>query len=124
MTSLRGPISSCTVRPTASMVLRHGAPGRAERPEPFTQTVDARTGTIHGRGRLDVRAADLLSGPVAALQSSGLRRIVVDLGGVRLADDAARRSIGRLRERSAARGRTVIVVRAPWSDVATGQGDL
>jgi anti-anti-sigma regulatory factor len=62
----------------------------------FTQTVDLRTGCIRVSGRLDARAADMLSGTIAGLRHGGCLGVVLDLGGVQILDDlgsAALRSL-------------------------------
>ncbi|MGY1707399.1 STAS domain-containing protein [Geodermatophilus sp. SYSU D00697] len=54
----------------------------------FTETVDPRTGSIRASGRLDTRAADMLSGTIAGLRRGGCTSVLLDLGGVQAVDDA------------------------------------
>ncbi len=54
----------------------------------FTEAIDRRTGCIRASGRLDARAADMVSGTVDALRARGWACIVLDQGGVQAADDA------------------------------------
>ncbi len=79
----------------------------------FTEAIDRRTGSVRARGRLDVRAADMLSGTVQALHRSGCQRIVLDLGGVRAADDAGLDALHFLERRIAADGGHVAVLNRP-----------
>jgi anti-anti-sigma factor len=79
----------------------------------FTEAIDRRTGCIRASGRLDTRAADMVSGTVEAMHGQGWTRIVVDLGGVRAADAAGLRTIHSLERRIAAGGGHVAVLNCP-----------
>jgi anti-anti-sigma factor len=94
-------------------------PGDPDRSSPtadhqsFTEAIDRRTGCIRASGRLDTRAADMVSGTVEALHERGWDRVVVDLGGVRAADDAGLRAIHSLERRIAADGGHVALLNCP-----------
>lgn len=53
----------------------------------LSETVDLRIGVIRASGHLTVQGADLLRGTADSLREGGHRRVVVDLAGVRGADD-------------------------------------
>ncbi len=53
----------------------------------LSETVDLRIGVIRASGHLTVQGADLLRGTADSLREGGHRRVVVDLAGVRAADD-------------------------------------
>lgn len=53
----------------------------------LSETVDVRIGVIRASGHLTVQGADLLRGTADSLREGGHRRVVVDLAGVRAADD-------------------------------------
>ncbi len=54
----------------------------------LSETVDLRIGVIRANGHLSAQGADLLRGTANSLREGGHRRVVVDLAGVRGADDA------------------------------------
>ena len=58
-------------------------------PARCTAQIDQRRGTMRGRGRLDRRGADLLSGTVDTLRRRGHRHIIVTLVRPCLAEPAA-----------------------------------
>ncbi len=53
----------------------------------LSETVDVRIGVIRATGHLTALGADLLRGTADSLREGGHRRVVVDLAGVRAADD-------------------------------------
>jgi hypothetical protein len=79
----------------------------------FTEAIDRRTGCIRASGRLDERAADMVSSTVQTLRDRGWGRIVLDLGGVLAADDAGLRAIHSLERRIAADGGHVALLNCP-----------
>ena len=79
----------------------------------FTEVVDSRTGSIQARGRLTVQGADLLSGAVHVLHRRGHRRVLLDLGGLRGADDAGLRMLQQLRASVASQGGTLVLLHPP-----------
>lgn len=97
------------LRPTRSP--RPGSPEPGE--VPFSEVVDARLGSIIARGHLTRQGADMLGGTVEALQRSGHRRIVVDLGGVRDADDAGLHAVRCLQDRISAAGGRLLLLHPP-----------
>ncbi len=54
----------------------------------LSETVDLRIGVIRASGHLTAQGADLLRGTADSLREGGHQRVVVDLAGVRAADDA------------------------------------
>jgi|tagenome__1003787_1003787.scaffolds.fasta_scaffold20901441_1 DNA-binding response OmpR family regulator len=67
-----------------------------DRPAPLVAR--ERRGTVHVSGPLTVRGADLLQGTVESLHRSGHDRVLLDLQGVQVGDDAGRhvlRDLGR-----------------------------
>src|SRR5690348_7365214 len=66
-----------------------GAVNSSRPPADFTELVDQRRGSVRASGRLTPQAADLLRGTVLALHGDGHPRVVIDLGGVDAADEAA-----------------------------------
>ncbi len=90
-----------------------GAAGSAS----FSEAIDRRTGCIRASGRLDARAADMVSGTVQALRPRGWACIVLDLGGVQAVDDAGLHAVRSLEaEVSAAGGRMTLL---NWPDGRT-----
>jgi anti-anti-sigma factor len=79
----------------------------------FTEAIDRRTGCIRASGRLDTRAADMVSGTIEALHDQGWARIVLDLGGVQDADAAGLRTIQSLERRISAGGGHVALLNCP-----------
>ena len=83
----------------------------------FSEAIDRRTGSIRARGRLDGRAADMLSGSVQALHRSGWGPIVLDLGGVRAVDGVGLQALHSLQSRIAADGGHVALLNEPQPGV-------
>ena len=79
----------------------------------FTEANDRRNGCIRASGRLDTRAADMVSGTVAALRAGGWTRIVLDLGGVQAADDAGLHAVRSLEAEVAAAGGRMTLLNWP-----------
>ncbi|MGY1634407.1 STAS domain-containing protein [Geodermatophilus sp. SYSU D01186] len=79
----------------------------------FTEAIDRRTGCIRASGRLDERAADMVSGTIETLRDRGWVRIVLDLGGVLDADEAGLRALHSLERRIAADGGHVALLNCP-----------
>ncbi len=95
---------------------RDGRGARGHREEAgasFTEAVDRRTGCIRARGRLDGRAADMLTGTVEVLRQSGSGRVVLDLGGVHAVDDAGLEAIRTLQQQVAAQGGRLTLLDPP-----------
>ena len=107
MSTSRGPLSRCTP-PSGTPVPGGGTDG-----SPFTEEIDGRSGTIRAHGHLDVRAADMLDGAVEALQGSGHARILLDLGGVRVADDAGLRALRSVKDRVTEAGGHLTLLHQP-----------
>lgn len=63
----------------------------------LSETVDLRIGLIRASGHLTALGADLLRGTADSLREGGHRRVVLDLAGVRAADDAGLDVLRRLR---------------------------
>lgn len=53
----------------------------------LSETIDLRIGLITASGHLTAQGADLLRGTADSLREGGHRRVVLDLAGVRAADD-------------------------------------
>jgi anti-anti-sigma regulatory factor len=79
----------------------------------LAETVDARAGLIRASGHLTRQGADLLSGTADSLRLSGHSHVVLDLRGVRAADDAGLDILRHLGRRFAATGDALIVRHAP-----------
>lgn len=107
MTTSRGPLSSSTP-PSGPPVSRGAGDG-----VPFTEVIDGRAGRIRAHGHLDVRAADMLDGAVTALQGSGHARILLDLEGVRAADDAGLNALRSVKDRVTEAGGQLILLHQP-----------
>ena len=75
----------------------------------LSETVDLRIGVIRATGHLSVQGADLLRGTADSLREGGHRRVVVDLAGVRAADDDGLDVLRRLRARYAADGGELVL---------------
>jgi anti-anti-sigma regulatory factor len=82
-------------------------------PADFTELVDQRRGSVRATGRLTPQAADLLRGTVLALHGDGHPRVVIDLGGVDAADEAALATLEAARTAVARDGGTLLVVGGP-----------
>src|SRR5688572_12056821 len=78
-----------------------------------TRATARRTRCIRASGRLDERAADMVSGTVQTLRDRGWDRIVLDLGGVLAVDDAGLSAIHSLERRIAAGGGHVALLNCP-----------
>lgn len=75
----------------------------------LSETVDPRFGVIRASGHLTALGADLLRGTADSLRDSGHSRVVLDLGGVRAADDAGLDVLHALRESFAEDGGELVV---------------
>jgi anti-anti-sigma regulatory factor len=85
----------------------------AHEPNPFTEVVDTRAGVIRARGHLTVQAADLLSGAVLALHEGGHQRVLLDLQGLRGAEDAGLLMLQHLQTVVTAEGGRLVVLHPP-----------
>jgi anti-anti-sigma regulatory factor len=75
----------------------------------LTETVDRRTGLIRAAGHLTAQGADLLRGTADALRGRGHSRVVLDLRGVREADDAGLAILRSLRRAFSAGGGELLI---------------
>ncbi|SDF57375.1 STAS domain-containing protein [Blastococcus fimeti] len=75
----------------------------------LSETVDLRIGVIRASGHLTAQGADLLRGTADSLREGGHRRVVVDLAGVRGADDAGLDVLRSLRDRYAEDGGELVL---------------
>ena len=75
----------------------------------LSETVDLRIGVIRATGHLSVQGADLLRGTADSLRDGGHRRVVVDLAGVRAADDDGLDVLRSLRARYAEDGGELVL---------------
>ena len=75
----------------------------------LSETVDLRIGVIRASGHLSAQGADLLRGTAHALREGGHRRVVLDLAGVRAADDAGLDVLRHLRTRFAEDGGELVL---------------
>ncbi len=75
----------------------------------LSETVDLRIGVIRASGHLTVQGADLVRGTADSLRESGHRRVVVDLAGVRGADDDGLDVLRSLRARYAEDGGELVL---------------
>lgn len=80
---------------------------------PFTEVVDNRAGVIRARGHLTTQAADLLSGAVLALHGDGHRPVLLDLEGLRGAEDAGLLMLQDLQTAVTAEGGVLVVLHPP-----------
>jgi anti-anti-sigma regulatory factor len=78
----------------------------------LSETVDLRIGVIRASGHLSIQGADLLRGTADSLREGGHRRVVVDLAGVRAADDDGLDVLRRLRASYAADGGELVLQHA------------
>jgi hypothetical protein len=78
-------------------------------PAVFTAQIDQRRGTVRGRGWLDRRGADLLSGSVDTLRRRGHRHITVTLVRPWMAEPAAWELLAGEVDRQAAQGVRLIL---------------
>ena len=81
----------------------------------LSETVDLRRGHIRARGHLTVQGADLLRGTADSLRDQGHARVVLDLTGVRAADDAGLDVLRSLRRSFTDAGGELLIRRAPWA---------
>jgi anti-anti-sigma regulatory factor len=82
-----------------------GAPPRGVRPGVrLTEVVDMRRGSMQVSGHLTVHGADLLRGTVESLQRDGHSTVVLDLAGLRAADEAGVQVLRTVRQSKAADG--------------------
>ena len=65
---------------------------------------------------MTAHAADLLSGAVLALHEGGHRRVLLDLEGVRGAEDAGLLLLQQLQTAMSAEGGSLVVLHAPGAD--------
>ena len=79
----------------------------------LTETVNVRTGAIRISGHLTAQGADLVRGTVESLRRSGHTRVLLDLGGVRAADDAGLDVLRDVDRTVTADGGTLLLHRAP-----------
>ena len=79
----------------------------------LSETVDRQIGLIRASGRLTSLGADLLRGTAESLHGSGHLRVVLDLQGVRDADDDGLDVLRDLGEDLAARGGELVVRHSP-----------
>jgi anti-anti-sigma regulatory factor len=75
----------------------------------LTETVDRRRGLIRAAGHLTAQGADLLRGTADSLRGRGHSRVVLDLRGVRDADDAGLAILRALRRAFAAAGSELLI---------------
>jgi anti-anti-sigma regulatory factor len=75
----------------------------------LSETVDQRIGVIRAAGHLTALGADLLRGTADSLREGGHRRVVVDLAGVRAADDDGLAVLRSLRAGFAADGGELVL---------------
>ncbi len=75
----------------------------------LSETVDLRIGVIRASGHLTIQGADLLRGTADSLREGGHRRVVVDLAGVRAADDDGLDVLRSLRASYAADGGELVL---------------
>jgi len=79
----------------------------------LTEVVDMRRGSIQVSGHLTVQGADLLRGTVESLHRDGHSTVVLDLAGLRAADDAGVQVLRNVRQSMAAHGAELSVVASP-----------
>jgi anti-anti-sigma regulatory factor len=79
----------------------------------LTEMVDTRRGAIRVSGHLTARGADLLRGTVEALHRDGHSTVVMDLEGLRDADDAGLQALRTMRRSLAAEGGNLFLVSPP-----------
>lgn len=85
----------------------------AHEPVSFTEVVNSRAGVIQARGHLTAQAADLLSGAVLALHEGGHSRVILDLEGLRGAEDAGLLMLQHLQTVVTAEGGRLVVLHPP-----------
>jgi anti-anti-sigma regulatory factor len=83
----------------------------------LSETVNLRRGLIRASGHLTRQGADLLSGTADSLRVHGHSRVVLDLQGVRDADDAGLDILRSLRRSFAATGDSLLIRHAPGGDL-------
>jgi anti-anti-sigma regulatory factor len=88
------------------------APAPRPDDDAMTEVVNARLGAVRVSGHLTVQGADLLRGTVESLHRGGHDRVLVDLQGVRVADDAGLRVLRDLGRELAAGGGELLVLPA------------
>jgi anti-anti-sigma regulatory factor len=82
----------------------------------LSETVDLRTGLIRARGHLTAQAADLLRGTADSLRGRGHARVVLDLRGVRNADDEGLAILRSLRRAFTLSGGELLIRHTPaWA---------
>jgi anti-anti-sigma regulatory factor len=80
---------------------------------PRTEVVVPRTGVIRVSGHLTTQGADLVRGTVESAQRTGSPCVVVDLAGVRAADDAGLDALHTLRASLSGRGTRLLLRNEP-----------
>jgi anti-anti-sigma regulatory factor len=86
---------------------------RRRAPADFTELVDPRRGSVRASGHLTAQAADLLRGTVLALHGDGHLHVVVDLGDVDGADEAALATLEAVRTTVSEDGGRLLVLNGP-----------
>lgn len=81
----------------------------------FTEVVDSRAGVVRAIGHLTVQAADMLSGAVHVLREKGHSRVLLDLGGVRDAEDDGLHVLRQLATTVSDGGGRLVVLHPPGS---------
>lgn len=86
----------------------------------YLEVVDQGRGSLRAGGHLTAQGADLLRGTVLALRGRGHERVVVNLQGVRSADDAGLRMLRILQDSVTAHGGELVLVHPPVPDPGPG----
>jgi anti-anti-sigma regulatory factor len=79
----------------------------------LTEVVNVRRGSIQVSGHLTVQGADLLRGTVESLRRDGHSTVVLDLAGLRAADEAGVQVLRNVRQSVAADGGKLFFVASP-----------
>jgi anti-anti-sigma regulatory factor len=82
----------------------------------LSETVNPRTGRITASGHLTRQGADLLRGTADSLRDNGHSAVVLDLQGVRAADEAGLDILHGLRRSFAETGDRLFIENAPGGD--------
>ncbi|MGY1780636.1 STAS domain-containing protein [Geodermatophilus sp. SYSU D01036] len=80
---------------------------------PRTEVVVPRAGAIQVSGHLTTQGADLVRGTVETVRRTGSSAVVVDLAGVRTADDAGLDALHLLRDSLSTRGTRLLLRNEP-----------
>lgn len=78
-----------------------------------TEVVVSRVGAVRVNGYLTSQGADLVRGTVETLRRTGSPIVVVDLAGVRAADDAGLDALRRFRENLSGQGTRLLLQNLP-----------